>query len=177
MVSNQFVRALVVCTAGLFGAAFASAQTPVKVAVINLQRAIVETAEIKKAQVELEARYKPRTAEMEQLQNELRDIQTQIQSGKLSPQGEQEANARGQLRQRQLKRVQEDLQGDVDRDRNEILQKAGQRMSDVVKKLADERGLDMVVDITNTVFFRPALEITNEAIAAYDKAYPPAAAK
>ena len=69
MVSNQFVRALVVCTAGLFGAAFASAQTPAKLAVINLQRAIVETAEIKKAQVELEARYKPRTAEMEQLQN------------------------------------------------------------------------------------------------------------
>lgn len=176
MASNQFVRAFVVCAAGLYGAAFASAQTPLKVAVINLQRAIVETAEIKKAQVELEARYKPRTAELERLQKELQDIQVQLQSGKLSPQGEQELNARGQLRQRQLQRAQEDLQGDVDRDRNEILQKAGQRMSEVVRKIADEKGLDMVVDITNTVFFRPALEITTEAIAAYDKAYPVVAA-
>jgi hypothetical protein len=30
----------------------------------------------------------------------------------------------------------------------------------------------MVVDISNTVYFKPALEITNDAIAAYDKAYP-----
>ena len=45
-------------------------------------------------------------------------------------------------------------------------------MTEVIKKLADEKGLDVVVDSANIVFFRPALEITEEAIAAYDKAYP-----
>jgi outer membrane protein len=42
----------------------------------------------------------------------------------------------------------------------------------VVKKLADEKGFDMVVDTTTVIFSKPALEITNDAIAAYDKAYP-----
>ena len=30
------------------------------------------------------------------------------------------------------------------------------RMQEVVKKLADEKGLDIVVDSANTVFFKPS---------------------
>jgi outer membrane protein len=45
-------------------------------------------------------------------------------------------------------------------------------MSEVVKKIAEEKGLDMVVDVTTTIFFKPAMEITADAIAAYNKAYP-----
>jgi outer membrane protein len=60
----------------------------------------------------------------------------------------------------------------VDKDRNEIINHAGQRMQQVVQKLADERGLDVVIDSSNTVFFKPGLEITDVAVAAYDKAYP-----
>jgi hypothetical protein len=30
----------------------------------------------------------------------------------------------------------------------------------------------MVVDVSNTIYFKPALEITNDAIAAYNQAYP-----
>jgi outer membrane protein len=45
-------------------------------------------------------------------------------------------------------------------------------MTEVVKKLADDKGLDLVVDSANAVFFKPVLEITDEAISAYDKTYP-----
>jgi outer membrane protein len=175
MFSKISFRALCVCAAGLTAAIVAPAQNPLKVGIINLQRALVETAEIKKAQVDLEAKYRPRTAELEKIQKELADIQTQLQSGRLNQQAEQDLNARGQRRQREAQRIQEDLQGDVDRERQEILQRAGQRMTEVVKQIADAKGLDVVMDVTNTVFFRPALEITQEAIAAYDKAHPAAA--
>jgi F0F1-type ATP synthase membrane subunit b/b' len=77
-----------------------------------------------------------------------------------------------QRKQREAQRITEDLQADVERDRNDILQRAAQRMGEVVKKMADEKGLDLVVDTTNAVFFKPALEITEEAIAAYDKTFP-----
>ena len=30
----------------------------------------------------------------------------------------------------------------------------------------------VVVDVTTAIFFKPALEITQEAVAAYDKTYP-----
>ena len=45
-------------------------------------------------------------------------------------------------------------------------------MQEVVTKLAEEKGLDLVVDTSNSVYFKPAMEITNDAIAAYDKKYP-----
>jgi len=52
-------------------------------------KAILETAEIKKAQVDLEAKFKPRQDAMARLTKELQDIQTQLQSGKLNQNGEQ----------------------------------------------------------------------------------------
>jgi outer membrane protein len=145
-----------------------------KIAIINSQAAVIDTAEIKKAQAELEAKYRPRQAQVETLQKEIADLQQQLQAGqgKLTPQAEQDIQMRGQRKQRELQRLGEDLQGDVDRERNEILGRTGQRMQDIVKKIAEEKGYDMVVDVSNTVYFKPAMEITKDATAAYDKAYP-----
>lgn len=147
-----------------------AAQT--KVAVVNSQKAVLDTEEIKKAQTDLQNKYKPRQDAMEKLQKELQDIQNQLQSGKLNQLGEQELTATGQRKQRELTRLQQDLQEDVDRDRNEILQKTGTRMQETVRKLADEKGLDIVVDTSNTVFYKSNLDLTAEATAAYNKAYP-----
>ena len=46
-------------------------------------------------------------------------------------------------------------------------------MQEVIRKLADERGFDVVVDSGSTLFFKAALDLTQDATAAYDKAYPP----
>ena len=165
-------RLFLVCSAFFSMAAIGLAQS--KVGVINLQRAVLESAEIKKASTELEAKYKPRQQEMEKVQRDLQNIQQQLQSnaGKLTPQAEADLTAEGQRKQRELQRMNEDLQQDVDRERNEILTKSSQKMQQVVQKIAEEKGLDVVVDVSNTIYFKPALEITSEAIAAYDKAYP-----
>jgi outer membrane protein len=71
-----------------------------------------------------------------------------------------------------LQRLNDDLQADVNAERTDILTQSSRKMQEVVRKLADEKGLDLVVDVTSTVFFKPALDLTAEAIAAYDKAYP-----
>jgi outer membrane protein len=169
---------LMVCSALLGVAQTASAQP--KIMVINLQRAVLESAEIKKADADMQARYKPRTAAIEKLQKEIADIGQQLQTnaGKYTQQAEAELTAQAQKKQRDLQRLQEDLQADVDRERTDILQKATLKMSDIVKKIAEEKGYDLVVDISTgtAVYFKPAMEITNDAIAAYDKAYPLAAA-
>jgi outer membrane protein len=153
-------------------AAAATAQT--KVAVINLQRAVLESEEIQKASAAMEAKFKPRQQEIEKLQRDLQGIQQQLQAGagKLTQQAEAELTAQGQRKQRDMQRMTDDLQTDVTADRNEVLGKSSQKMSEVVKKLAEEKAYDMVVDVTNTVYFKPALDITAEALAAYNKAYP-----
>ncbi len=171
MLISSRVRLSLVAACLAFGVT-ASAQT--KVAVINIQKAVVDTAEIKKAQTELETKYRPRQEQMEKLQKEIQSLQQQLQNlqGKLTPQAEQDMVAQGQKKQRDLQRISEDLQTEVDRERNEILGRTGQRMTDVVKKLAEEKGFDVVVEATNTVYFKTALDITAEATVAYDKAYP-----
>lgn len=172
MSGQSWARLIVVPSALLAAASAVSAQS--KIAVINLQRAVLESAEIKKASTELEAKYRPRQQEMDKLQKDLQALQQNLQTnaGKLTPAAEADLTAQGQRKQRELQRLSEDLQADVDRERNDILGKSSQRMQAVVKKLAEAKGIDVVIDISNSVYFKPDLEITTESIAAYDKEYP-----
>jgi outer membrane protein len=168
------LRPLLVCSAFCLFAQLAPAQS--KVAVINLQKAVIDSAEIKAASAAMEARYKPRVAQLEAINKEIADIGANLQknAGKLTPQAEADLNAQGQRKQRDAQRLQDDLTADVDRERQDILGKSAAKMQDVVKKLAEDKGLDLVVDVPYTVYFKAALDITNEAVAAYDKAHPAA---
>jgi outer membrane protein len=150
----------------------ASAQ--VKVAVVNLQKAVFDTAEIKKADTEMQARYKPRQDKLLQLQDSMQRIAQQLQTGgdKLTQQAQLDLQTQGQTLQRQAQRLQEELQTDVQADRNEILSKSSQKMSDILKKLAEEKGVDLIVDSATTLYFKPTMELTGDATAAYNKAYP-----
>jgi outer membrane protein len=145
-----------------------------KVAIVSLQRAVLGCAEIKKASAAMEAKYKPRQQEMERLQRELEGIQQQLQTnaGKLTGAAQADLQAQGQRKQRDLQRLNDDLQADVTAERNDILGTSGRKMKEIVQKLAEEKGLDVVVDEQSTLFFKPALDLTNDAITAYDKAYP-----
>ena len=173
------LRPLLACCAFLAVSFVVSPAAPAqtKVAVINLQRAVLESAEIKAASDAMSARFKPRVSEIEQLNKEISDIAANPQSnaGKLTAQAEADMSQQAQRKQRDVQRKQDDLQADVDRERNEILQKSSVKMSAVVKKLAESKGLDIVVDAPYAVYFKDSLEITAEAIAAYDKENPAAA--
>jgi outer membrane protein len=166
--------ALAVCAAGLFSVPSAMAQT--KVGVVSLQKAILDTAEIKKASNDMQARYKKRQDDLDKANRELSDIQTQLQAaqGKLSAAGEADLTARGQRKEREVKRLDEDLRADVERDRNDVLARAQTRMLDIVKKVSDEKGLDCVIEASAVITFKPALDITTDVVAAYDKAHPAA---
>ena len=154
----------------LASATIGAAQT--KIGIVNVQRAISDTAEIKKAIVDVTTKYRPRQEEIQKLQADLQSLQQQLASGKLTPAAEQQARQEGQYKERQLQRKDQDLREDFDRERQDIINHAAQRMQTVIQNLANERGLDVVIDSANTVFFKAGLDITDAAIAAYDKAYP-----
>jgi outer membrane protein len=171
------ISALAVCAAALAFSSVASAQS--KIAVIDLRRAILETAEIKKASNDLQNKYKARQDALEKAQRELSDLEQQMQAsqGRLSPQGEADLTARGKRKQTEVTRLTQDLQDDVNHERDTIIQSAGLRMTEIIKKILEERQLDAVVDATQLVAFKPTLEITTEVIAAFDKAFPLKAGK
>jgi outer membrane protein len=166
------LRPLAVCSALFAFSQIAPAQ--VKVAVVDLRRAVFESAEIKKADAEMPAKFKVRQDAIDKLQKEIAAISQQLQSsnGKLAPAVESDLNLQGQKKQRDLQRLSEDLQADAQAYRDDILEKSSKKMADVVKKLSEEKGYDVVINSSTALFWKPAMEITNEVIVAYDKAYP-----
>jgi len=154
------------------GLTLAQTPAPVKVAIINAQKAVADTQEIQKAQTALEAKYRPRQQSIETLQRELQTIQQQAAAPNLAPAREAELQATFTQKQKQLQRLGEDLQADVNAERQDVLGKAGRQMTEIVKKIAEERGIDVVIDVTNTLYYKPTLDVTPAATAAYDKAYP-----
>ncbi len=170
MVRDTFSRLFVMAAGAALFAGLAGAQT--KVAIVDMQQAVLNTAEIKKAVADLEAKFKPKQAALEKLRTDLSSIQQQLQGGKLPPQQAAELNAQGTRKQREYERMAQDAQEELEAERNDTFNKAAQKMRETVRKMAEERGFDVVVDVSQTIYAKPALDITKDAIAAYDKSYP-----
>ncbi len=179
------LSAVAVCAAGLISLSPAMAQTPApapaaggstqaKIAVINFQNAVLSTGEMQKALKDIQVKYKPRQDAIQKGQQELSDIQTQLNAsqGKLSQAGEADLQARGQRMQTQIQRLNDDLTADFTADRDEAVRKASTRMQELLKKVAAEKGLDLIVDSAAAPFVKPGIEITDQVVEAYNKAYP-----
>src|ERR1700739_1373129 len=180
-------RVAAVCAAGFMGVSIfgllavspALAQAPAgstqtKVAVVNFQNAVLSTAEIQKALKDIQIKFKPRQDALQKGQQERSNIQPQLQAsqGKLSQAGEADLQARGQRKQTQLQRLNDDLTADFEADRDEAVRRASTRMQELLKKVAEEKGLDLIVDSAAAPFVKAGIEITDQVVAAYDKAYP-----
>src|SRR5690242_13846704 len=94
------IRPALVCAALSLLPQLASAQ--VKVGVINLQRAVFESAEIKKADAQMQATFRPRQDKIDALNKEIAALSQQLQAGngKLTPQAESDLQSQGQRKQR-----------------------------------------------------------------------------
>ena len=174
--SFRMLKPFMACSAFFLLSQFAVAQS--KVAVINMQKALFETAEIKKADADMQATLTPRKTQAERLNAEITQIanKLQVDAAKLTPQAELQLQTDGKKKQLELTRINEDLEADATSMRNDILSKSSDRMAAVVKKMAEEKGIDLVVDTQMALYFKPTMDITADATAAYDKTYPAAAA-
>ena len=145
-----------------------AAQT--KVAVISFQNALLATADMQKQSAELEAKYKDRQDELTALTAELQEIQAKLASATGAE--AQQLQIEGQRKQRTAQRLTEDLQSDVEFDRQNILNDASIRMRDVIQELRTERGLDLIVDGGSVLSVSALIDLTADATRAYDEKHP-----
>src|SRR5690349_11831449 len=150
------VRSAMLCLAIALFTSAASAQ--LKVGVINVQKALADTDELKKNQADLTKKYQPRQDELDKLQKDLENIDTQLNNGKLTPQQQQDLQAQGTRKQRDQQRMLDDMNADAEKDRQDLLTKMSQKMQDVINKLAADKGLDMIVEASQTLFAKPTLD-------------------
>ncbi len=141
-----------------------------KVAVIDFQGALLDTADMKKQSAELESKYQGRQDEIAGLSAELAEIQTKLQTAQGAEASQLQAD--GQRKQRTAQRLSEDLQSDVEFDRQNILSAASARMRDVVRELRMEKQLDLIVDAGGVLAHNALIDLTAEATQAYDAKHP-----
>lgn len=163
-------RTAVVCLAIALFSSAASAQ--LKVGVVNVQKALSDTDELKKASADMAKKYQPRQDEMDKIQKDLESIDAQLNSGKLNQEATADLQSQGTRKQRDLQRLSDDMQADVDRDRQAILAKMSEKMQTVINKLAEDKGLDLIVEASQTLYYKPTYDLTADATAAYNKANP-----
>ncbi len=145
-----------------------AAQTTV--GVINFQQALLATADMQKKAAALETQFKPRQEKLDAIAVELREIQTKLQSA--TAQAAAQLQADGTRKQREAQRLSEDLQAEIDFERERILQAGAQRMRAVLDALRVEKGMDMLVEAGTVLAVDLSLDLTEAATAAYDAAHP-----
>jgi outer membrane protein len=162
--------------------ASASGATPNKIAVLDIQAAIGNTAEGKQAAAELQSTFAPRGAELDAIQKQIGDIDKKLQSGANTLNDEEKARlqAQGQLLQNKWKRNSDQVNEEANAARSEILDRIGRKMVDVVDRYSRENAIGVVIDSsgqTNPVLYRATqLDITAEIVKLYDQQYPVKAA-
>ena len=169
---NKLMRPFLLAAAMLVATGAANAQ--LKVGVVDLQKVLQGTAEIKQAEADLKTRFGPRQDELAAAERELAKLQSDFETNqaKYTEAALADLSARIQLRQRQYQRNAQALQDEVNRDRQDILSRVGQRLQEVVKKVAEAKTLDLVVDAQSSLYVKPAIDISADVTTAYDAAYP-----
>ncbi len=169
---SKLTAGLVVLLAAGF---LAHAQTAGKVAVINIQGAIISTKDGQKAASELDAKTQPKKKELEQKQNEINTLQDQFNKGQntLSEATKNDLYKNIEQKKKSLQRDVEDAQAELEQDQQKILQQLGQKMMAVIERYAKDNAYTLVVDVSNpqtpVLYASPSIDITKEIVELYDK--------
>src|SRR5262249_50776744 len=133
-------------------AALAHAQAaPTKVAIINVQQAILQTKDGQKASADLQAKFMPRRQQLDKKQADIQAQQEQMKKGSatMSDEAKQKLTREIDSNTKSLQRDGEDFEADVNQEEGKIMQDLGQKLMDVVIKYATQNGYAMVLDVSN----------------------------
>ena len=145
-----------------------------KVAIVNIQDAIANTNEGKKELEVLQQKFSPRQAALQTQNDEVANLKKQLetQGSKLS---DEERNSRIRVateKQKTLQRNYEDFQNEVQQSEQEIMNRLGKKMLDVMEKYAKNNGYTVVLDVSNpqtpVLYAAPTTNITKELVDAYN---------
>jgi outer membrane protein len=160
-----------------FGAlAFGQAGAPpMKIGIIQIQNAIVQTKDGQKAAAEIEAKIAPRRKQVESKQSELQQMETQYRTGAntMSDEAKQKLARDIEQRRKQLQRDTDDANAELQQEQNRLLQELGQKVMAVIDRYASERGFALILDVsspqTPVLYASNTIDITRDIVDLYDK--------
>src|ERR1700684_4031699 len=162
-------------------AVWAQAASPAaagKLGVINIQAAIASTAEGKQAAAELQSQFTPRMNELQNLQKQIEDVRNRLQAGQSTLSDEEKARLQreGEQLTRSAQRKQQELQDDTNDAQQDVVNRIGRKLVDVLNKYSKDNGYAVVLDDssqqTPVIYAANQIDVTQDIIRLYDQSYP-----
>jgi outer membrane protein len=166
----------VVVFLGLFSATAmrAQASNASRVAVINMQAAILESVEGKKAAEILRAKYDAKVAELEKKKKEIEDLTAELkkQQQNLSEDAVAGKTKSIDTKQKELTRAGEDANNEFQQLQSEAINAVGNRILKIIQAFGAEQNFTLVIDNSSPqagiLYFNPTVDITTEIIRRFD---------
>ncbi|MGH9362653.1 MAG: OmpH family outer membrane protein [Thermoanaerobaculia bacterium] len=153
-------------------AAPAAAQGQLKIAVIDTEQILLNSATGKKALAELKKVQEQKEGELRARQQEIKDLQTKAQEGRLSLSQDKLSELEKQLEDKLIsaRRLQDDATRDLNKRRDEVLAQIDQKVMPIINQLGKEGGYTMIFRKfeSGLIFVDEAVDITQQVIQRLD---------
>jgi Skp family chaperone for outer membrane proteins len=164
-----------------FGQTTAAAAAPAasavaKVGIVNIQSAIVTSNEGQRDFSELQKKFDPKRQELEALNKEIEELQKKFntQADKLNDEARNELLKQIDAKKKQMQRNYEDANADIQNQQNEIANRIGQKLIEVLDKYAKDHDYVVVLDVSGqqspVLWAAASVDITKPVIEAYNTA-------
>jgi outer membrane protein len=146
------------------------------VVVVDFERAVVESAEGKKAQDKFNGSLQAKQNEIEKKQKDIEEQQKKLQNGARTLSDVAKADLQKDIDRRttELQRASEDAQKEMQALRDELLKPIADRATAILNAMASEQGYTLVIDLSNPdsniVWFNEKNNITAELVKRIDAA-------
>ena len=154
------------------------AQQIIKIGIVNSQEVLEKSAEGKKVLAQLQDKDKRNQAELSRRDQEISDLQTKLNTQRLTLTAEALRNLTADLERKQTERRR--YYEDAGREMNELAERLFQRIQNellpIIEQMGKEKGLDMIFDLAKSgaIYFSPTVSLTQEVIQRYDASKAPA---
>ncbi|MGC4050253.1 MAG: OmpH family outer membrane protein [Paludibaculum sp.] len=153
------------------------AQAPTKVAIINIQSAILATKDGEKARTALTAKFEPRAKDLESRGGELQKKRETLDKGAnmMSAEAREKLTREIDDFQKKLQWDSEDMQQEVQQEQGKLVNDIGQRMIQVLDEYSKAQGFTIVLDVSTqqspVLWAANGIDVTQQIIDLYDKKY------
>jgi len=161
-------------TAAAANPAAPSASASTRIGIINIQNAIVMTNEGRRDFEALQKKFEPTQATLNNLNQEVENLKKQLQTqgDKLNDQSRADMVKNIETKQKTLQRQVEDAQADFQGQQNEIANRIGGKLLEVLDKFAKQNGYSLILDVSSqqspVLWAAQTTDVTQEIVNSYN---------
>ncbi len=152
-------------------------QAATKVAIMNVQGAILATKDGEKAREAIRQKFEPRAKEMEGRNAEVQKKRQSMTAGAntMSAEAREKLSREIDDLQKKLQWDSEDMQNDLDQEQGKLVNSIGQRLLQVVDEYSKANGFSIVLDVSAqqspVLWAANGIDITQPIVELYDKKF------